>query len=176
MEYIHLTDDVYLSHHGIDGQRWGVRNGPPYPLSRSERKAIRAEKKRNKNVEIGKERLENRIKRANDLEDIDRLSRKVGWKNTVEAGEANKRISSIKDVTNEILESEVRTENLGDYTRKVRLADVILTSSAASSMAITGAGIVAGVLEAPVVVAGIPFALAGVSVKLGYDYYQRTKY
>lgn len=23
----------YLAHHGIQGQRWGVRNGPPYPLS-----------------------------------------------------------------------------------------------------------------------------------------------
>ena len=22
-----------LYHHGIDGQKWGVRNGPPYPLS-----------------------------------------------------------------------------------------------------------------------------------------------
>ena len=22
----------YLSHHGIKGQRWGVKNGPPYPL------------------------------------------------------------------------------------------------------------------------------------------------
>lgn len=22
----------YISHHGIEGQRWGVRNGPPYPL------------------------------------------------------------------------------------------------------------------------------------------------
>jgi len=25
-------DKVYLAHHGIKGQRWGVRNGPPYPL------------------------------------------------------------------------------------------------------------------------------------------------
>lgn len=25
----------YLMHHGIDGQRWGVRHGPPYPLDRS---------------------------------------------------------------------------------------------------------------------------------------------
>lgn len=24
-----------LYHHGIDGQKWGVRNGPPYPLSGS---------------------------------------------------------------------------------------------------------------------------------------------
>ena len=33
MEYyaIHLSGDP-LSHHGIAGQKWGVRNGPPYPL------------------------------------------------------------------------------------------------------------------------------------------------
>lgn len=24
------TDELY--HHGIKGQRWGVRHGPPYPL------------------------------------------------------------------------------------------------------------------------------------------------
>ena len=23
---------MFLSHHGIKGQRWGVKNGPPYPL------------------------------------------------------------------------------------------------------------------------------------------------
>lgn len=25
-------DRTYLAHHGIKGQHWGVRNGPPYPL------------------------------------------------------------------------------------------------------------------------------------------------
>ena len=33
----------YLQHHGIKGQKWGVRNGPPYPLDASDHSA--AEKK-----------------------------------------------------------------------------------------------------------------------------------
>lgn len=28
-----VSDDDYIFHHGIKGQRWGVRNGPPYPLN-----------------------------------------------------------------------------------------------------------------------------------------------
>ena len=43
----------YLSHHGIDGQKWGQRNGPPYPLSRkspSKRVAKRYERRINDNL------------------------------------------------------------------------------------------------------------------------------
>ena len=29
---IEYSDTNYLSHHGRQGQRWGIRNGPPYPL------------------------------------------------------------------------------------------------------------------------------------------------
>lgn len=32
-------DDDYLGHHGVKGQKWGVRNGPPYPI---EDKVIKA--------------------------------------------------------------------------------------------------------------------------------------
>lgn len=28
-----ISEREFLSHHGINGQKWGVRNGPPYPLS-----------------------------------------------------------------------------------------------------------------------------------------------
>lgn len=35
----------YLQHHGIQGQKWGVRNGPPYPLdSKSSSKEIKSDK------------------------------------------------------------------------------------------------------------------------------------
>ena len=30
-------DDTDISHHGIKGQQWGVRNGPPYPLNSHQR-------------------------------------------------------------------------------------------------------------------------------------------
>ena len=35
-----LTDE-FLEHHGIKGQKWGVRNGPPYPLSSGKSKKVR---------------------------------------------------------------------------------------------------------------------------------------
>ena len=34
---------VWLAHHGIAGQKWGHRNGPPYPLDEKDHSA--AEKK-----------------------------------------------------------------------------------------------------------------------------------
>lgn len=29
-----------LEHHGIKGQKWGVRNGPPYPIDKSKRNTL----------------------------------------------------------------------------------------------------------------------------------------
>lgn len=46
MEWYAKRDDS-LEHHGIDGQKWGIRNGPPYPLDskKAERIKRRLEKK-----------------------------------------------------------------------------------------------------------------------------------
>lgn len=35
VQYSFNLSSDYLAHHGILGQKWGVRNGPPYPLKRS---------------------------------------------------------------------------------------------------------------------------------------------
>lgn len=50
MGEVKMKNYDYLAHHGILGQKWGVRNGPPYPLgggdfSPSEEKKIRAKRK-----------------------------------------------------------------------------------------------------------------------------------
>ena len=30
--------NTYLAHHGRKGQKWGVKNGPPYPLTQAAKK------------------------------------------------------------------------------------------------------------------------------------------
>lgn len=33
--YIYKSESAYLMHHGIKGQKWGQKNGPPYPIGSS---------------------------------------------------------------------------------------------------------------------------------------------
>jgi len=40
-----IMNDNYLSHHGVRGQKWGVKNGPPYPLYRQDPVKYRAIKR-----------------------------------------------------------------------------------------------------------------------------------
>lgn len=35
-----------FNHHGIQGQKWGVQNGPPYPLDAEEHKKVVKQKKK----------------------------------------------------------------------------------------------------------------------------------
>lgn len=67
--YVGYYEDHYLAHHGILGQKWGRKNGPPYPLepkdhSASEKKAgwatslkeHHAEKKKKKQQKVALEK------------------------------------------------------------------------------------------------------------------------
>ena len=47
-----------LAHHGVEGQSWGERNGPPYPLANINKKMARAEYKLKKTKERELEKLQ----------------------------------------------------------------------------------------------------------------------
>lgn len=47
------SKSTYLCHHGIKGQKWGIRNGPPYP--------IKGNKKLNKNKTLTKEKEDDNV-------------------------------------------------------------------------------------------------------------------
>lgn len=60
-----------LQHHGIKGQRWGVENGPPYPLSLKDHMAVLKKHREEKEEE-------NRIKKKNKIAktmDVDKIYR-----------------------------------------------------------------------------------------------------
>lgn len=66
-----MNDELVLYHHGILKQRWGVRNGPPYPLhggdySRSEKKAIFKER-RKKNSIYNKKHFDKILKKGSKV-------------------------------------------------------------------------------------------------------------
>lgn len=69
---------LYLAHHGIKGQKWGIRRGKNYPLSNSERSA--AERKSNPESKSSKQKKKSNINRqqVGDIRtDTDTLVRNV---------------------------------------------------------------------------------------------------
>lgn len=160
-----------LYHYGMP------RRSGRYPYGSGERpfQSLR-ERSAAKNLKIGKERLTNRINRANKLADVDRLSKKIGWKYSEQAGKAHAGIKNLKQVTSEILSDDERTRSLGRYTKWVRVGTVGLTSTVAGSLAVGGSAFVTTVLGLPIASVALPIAAAGATAKIGYDYFQKTKY
>jgi hypothetical protein len=62
----------WLQHHGILKQKWGVRNGPPYPLkggayTPAEKKAVYEERKKKKNSIYNKKHFDEVLKKGSKL-------------------------------------------------------------------------------------------------------------
>lgn len=91
-----------LMHHGIVGQRKGVRNGPPYPLDKKEHMQVISSSKKKKRVEAGKDPKEaKRVKKE----------QKKAWKVKVkEQKKFNKNMKKLQKKEKSRKKNEARVE------------------------------------------------------------------
>ena len=66
---------AFIEHHGILGQKWGVKNGPPYPLGGGdytalEREKIGRERKLNKYSRYNKKHYDTTLKKGSELKTL----------------------------------------------------------------------------------------------------------
>ena len=84
-------EDAAIYHHGIKGQKWGVRNGPPYPLDAATSAKVKAGAK----SEVGHVAGVEDAALAAYRERQERLSRNPAW------AQAKKEVDAKKDVVKE---------------------------------------------------------------------------
>lgn len=65
-----------LIHYGIDGQKWGHRHGPPYPLSRQQKKSLGLGDEKKTTADLSNEELRKYIERIKLDKELSSLTTK----------------------------------------------------------------------------------------------------
>lgn len=109
-----------LYHHGIDGQRWGVRHGPPYPLDRADHnkvveKSEKASKKRHLSYS-GSRKYAKRMTDKDLNDTIDRLQREETYRRLVSREKAEKKAAKAAKKAKK--EEKIRYENQNELAKK----------------------------------------------------------
>lgn len=98
---------TYIAHHGILGQKWGKRNGPPYPLDAEDHSAaekLAAGLKRQSSLSNKADRVRESMDRS-----VTGLGRELKWRKYKKLSEKQfeQRKENMKDIRNQILEDDL---------------------------------------------------------------------
>ena len=91
-DYLKELGEKYLAHHGVEGQQWGVQNGPPYPLE--------GKGKRNFIQQAKEARKQKRRKKI--LKDPEKIQKHSDEFTVDEIMEALKKIDAVNEVKKRI--------------------------------------------------------------------------
>lgn len=117
----YVRREMELYHHGIEGQKWGKRNGPPYPLapgdhSAAEKRAKSYKKELNKLSKQVDEAIVTSAEKAIKAEEIEQKLLNT----TIKKGSKSKKARKLNDKYNELMEQSKEAED-----EKKRLNDKI---------------------------------------------------
>lgn len=135
-----LSEDT-LAHHGIDGQMWGHRNGPPYPLSRkistgsrlkgsAKRKAKKTQRRRVKSLK--------KARKAREAKRVEQQQIQKSKEEIIKSKDINQMLKKVDDFSNQEIKdmlNRLDIENqLKDRVRKMNEANKPMTQKAVESI------------------------------------------
>ena len=109
LEDLGMNTTEYLEHHGILGQKWGRRNGPPYPLDAGDHSA--SEKKAGWRQSLAENR--------------DKVKAKVS---EIKAASDARKEAKAQEAIKRYEEEKQRILNSGDYTQIAKIKDDLTTN------------------------------------------------
>lgn len=107
----------YLEHHGVDGQKWGKKNGPPYPLNRAGRAELRRQR-----------RAAKRNRGRSDVEDL-------SFEDMQQKTEENRKKKAYVDSQNDLVRSKNTYRDL-HKTGREKVADAMASAALKGATAV----------------------------------------
>ncbi len=135
-----LSEDT-LAHHGIIGQMWGHRNGPPYPLSSkvstgsrlkgsAKRKAKRTQKRRVKSLK--------KARKAREAKRVEQQQIQKSKEEIIKSKDINQMLKKVDDFSNQEIKDMLNRldieSQLKDRVRKMNEANKPMTQKAVESI------------------------------------------
>lgn len=108
----------YLCHHGIDGQKWGIKHGPPYPLDKKTAKSIKNSGKVTINI---KNLNDNDLQRIINRLNLEKQLKELTKEDTKKADTyLKKTLLRLRDTTANIIFKSVETAATAKLTNELK--------------------------------------------------------